>query len=39
MSSKTCYHCGHEMKSLDLSVRRWRCRSCQAENERNGTPV
>ncbi|NET08261.1 MAG: transposase [Merismopedia sp. SIO2A8] len=34
-SSKTCYHCGHVLESLDLEVRRWRCPSCQAENDRD----
>ncbi|NET07135.1 MAG: transposase [Symploca sp. SIO2B6] len=32
-SSKTCHHCGHVLESLDLEVRRWRCPSCQAEND------
>ncbi|NEO97811.1 MAG: transposase [Symploca sp. SIO2E9] len=35
-SSKTCYHCGHVLESLDLEVRRWRCPSCHLENERDG---
>ena len=34
-SSKTCSCCGHVLESLDLSVRRWRCPSCQAENDRD----
>jgi putative transposase len=34
-SSKTCSHCGHVLKSLDLAVRRWRCPSCHAENDRD----
>ncbi len=34
-SSKTCSCCGHILESLDLSVRRWRCPSCQAENDRD----
>jgi putative transposase len=28
-SSKTCNHCGHVLKELDLSVREWRCPFCQ----------
>ena len=35
-SSKTCSNCGHVLESLDLSVRRWRCPSCQSENDRDG---
>ncbi len=34
-SSKTCSCCGHILESLDLSVRRWRCPSCQSENDRD----
>jgi len=34
-SSKTCSHCGHVLDELDLSVRRWRCPSCHAENDRD----
>ncbi len=34
-SSKTCSCCGHVLESLDLSVRRWRCPSCQSENDRD----
>lgn len=34
-SSKTCSSCGHILKSLDLSVRRWRCPSCQSEFDRD----
>lgn len=34
-SSKTCSCCGHILESLDLSVRRWRCPSCHAENDRD----
>jgi putative transposase len=34
-SSKTCSSCGHVLKELDLSVRRWRCPSCNAENDRD----
>ena len=34
-SSKTCSHCGHILSSLDLSVRAWRCPSCQSVNGRD----
>jgi len=34
-SSKTCSHCGHVLSSLDLSVRVWRCPSCQSVNGRD----
>jgi putative transposase len=34
-SSKTCSGCGHVLQSLELSVRRWRCPSCHAENDRD----
>ena len=34
-SSKTCNHCGHVLKELDLSVREWRCPSCQSVNGRD----
>lgn len=34
-SSKTCNGCKHILESLDLSIRRWRCPSCQAENDRD----
>jgi putative transposase len=34
-SSKTCSHCGHVLESLDLSVREWRCPSCQSVNSRD----
>ena len=34
-STKTCSCCGHVLKSLDLSVRRWRCPSCHSENDRD----
>lgn len=34
-SSKTCSHCGHVLESLDLSVRKWRCPSCQSINGRD----
>ncbi|RUR75681.1 transposase [Nostoc sp. PCC 7120 = FACHB-418] len=35
-SSKTCSSCGHILENLDLSIRRWRCPSCQSENDRDG---
>jgi putative transposase len=28
-SSKTCSSCGYVLEGLDLSVREWRCPSCQ----------
>ena len=34
-SSKTCHNCKHVLKSLDLSVRLWRCPSCQSVNGRD----
>lgn len=34
-SSKTCNSCGHVLESLDLSVREWRCPSCQSINGRD----
>ena len=34
-SSKTCSSCGHILESLDLSVREWRCPSCQSINGRD----
>lgn len=34
-STKTCHNCKHVLKSLDLSVRLWRCPSCQAVNGRD----
>jgi putative transposase len=34
-STKTCSCCGHVLESLDLSVRRWRCPSCQSVNDRD----
>lgn len=34
-SSKTCSHCGHVLKELDLSVRQWRCPSCLHVNDRD----
>lgn len=35
-STKTCNKCTHVLESLDLSVRRWRCPACQADNDRDG---
>ena len=34
-SSKTCSSCGHVLENLDLSVREWRCPSCQSVNGRD----
>lgn len=34
-SSKTCFNCGHLLEDLDLSVREWRCPSCQSINGRD----
>ena len=34
-SSKTCSNCGHVLKELDLSIREWRCPSCQSVNGRD----
>ncbi|NDJ26212.1 transposase [Nostoc sp. B(2019)] len=34
-SSKTCSCCGHILENLDLSVREWRCPSCQSINGRD----
>lgn len=34
-SSKTCNCCSHVLESLDLSVRSWRCPSCQSINGRD----
>lgn len=34
-SSKTCFHCGHVLESLDLSVREWRCQDCSSVNGRD----
>jgi len=34
-SSKTCSNCGHVLDSLDLSIREWRCPSCQSLNGRD----
>jgi len=35
LSSKTCFECGYVLKELDLSVREWRCPSCQSINGRD----
>ncbi|PMB44757.1 transposase [Fischerella thermalis CCMEE 5205] len=34
-SSKTCNACNHVLENLDLSVRQWRCPSCQSVNGRD----
>jgi putative transposase len=34
-STKTCSNCGHVLKSLDLSIREWRCPDCQQVNGRD----
>lgn len=34
-SSKTCHSCNHVLESLDLSIREWRCPSCQTVNGRD----
>lgn len=34
-SSKTCNCCGYVLESLDLSVRVWRCPSCNSVNDRD----
>lgn len=34
-SSKTCSHCGHVHKQLELSDRWWRCPSCHSVNDRD----
>jgi putative transposase len=34
-STKTCSSCGHVLENLDLSVREWRCPSCQSVNGRD----
>ncbi|MEZ2285702.1 RNA-guided endonuclease InsQ/TnpB family protein, partial [Microcoleus sp.] len=34
-SSKTCRECGQVLEKLDLSVREWRCPSCQSVNGRD----
>jgi putative transposase len=34
-SSKTCHSCNHVLESLALSIREWRCPSCQSVNGRD----
>jgi len=34
-SSKTCSNCGHVLEKLDLSIREWRCPSCESVNGRD----
>ena len=34
-STKTCSCCGHILEKIDLSVREWRCPSCQSVNGRD----
>lgn len=34
-STKTCHNCKHVLESLDLSVRMWRCPSCQIVSGRD----
>jgi putative transposase len=34
-STKTCSGCGHVLEELDLSIREWRCPSCQSVNGRD----
>lgn len=34
-SSKTCFQCGHVLEKLELSIREWRCPSCQTVNGRD----
>jgi putative transposase len=34
-SSNTCLNCGHVLESLNLSIREWRCPSCQSVNGRD----
>jgi putative transposase len=34
-SSKTCSCCGYVLDELSLDIRRWRCPSCHAENDRD----
>jgi putative transposase len=34
-SSKTCSSCQHVLESLDLSIREWRCPSCEQVNGRD----
>ncbi|MBD2505257.1 RNA-guided endonuclease InsQ/TnpB family protein [Anabaena azotica] len=34
-SSKTCSNCEHTLEKIDLSIREWRCPSCQTVNGRD----
>jgi putative transposase len=34
-SSKTCSHCGYKLAQLPLSVREWRCPSCDTPHDRD----
>jgi len=34
-SSKTCSTCGHILEKLELTIREWRCPSCQSVNNRD----
>jgi len=34
-SSKTCHNCNHLLEKLDISIREWRCPSCQSVNGRD----
>ena len=34
-SSKTCSCCGFKLEKLSLSVRKWTCKNCQAEHDRD----
>jgi putative transposase len=34
-SSKTCSSCGHELETLDLSIRNWTCPSCSVNHDRD----
>lgn len=34
-SSKTCSNCGHLLKELKLSTRRWTCPTCRARHDRD----
>jgi putative transposase len=34
-SSKTCFHCGHIYKELDISERSWTCASCGCTHDRD----
>ena len=34
-SSKTCSHCGYQVDSLPLRIRRWQCSCCGVEHDRD----